>query len=415
MSRWARLLRRGGTPKQTPALGDPFGLVPSGAGTPVRLWAGTTAAGLCAGRKEIFSRPALTVLLARIHAPTPVRAPESCEDPDGGRACTGAFPAPPIPSALPALGIVHADSGHPGAEEALRVVGDRYPGVPWVGGVAGGGAGGRHAPAPPTFLRIRQQGSDFTGEGATTTAPFPPSGSRGQEERGPEDGAPGAALSGILLSGADPVLIGFAHGCEPIGPAHRVTGTRGHIVTHLEERPAAEVLRQDVGELLARDLRRVAGYIHVLVREHPDREGGDGPGGAAPETEKGALREDVETARSLIGIDRRTGALALGGALGGPMPTGGRLRFCRREPQGALERLRSMLDGLTGRLEDRAPRAALYYPCMSRGPNLLGPGSHELGLVREALGPVPLAGFFSEGTLAHARVHALGATLVLFL
>src|SRR3546814_7642648 len=45
--------------------------------------------------------------------------------------------------------------------------------------------------------------------------------------------------------------------------SHLITeaeGTRG-VVMKIDDRPAVDVLREDVGELLARDLRRIGGYI----------------------------------------------------------------------------------------------------------------------------------------------------------
>ncbi len=37
---------------------------------------------------------------------------------------------------------------------------------------------------------------------------------------------------------------------------------------------------------------------------------------------------------------------------------------------------------------------------------MFGPGSVELGTIREALGDVPLAGFFANGEIFHDRLYA---------
>src|SRR3546814_16721193 len=59
------------------------------------------------------------------------------------------------------------------------------------------------------------------------------------------------------------VTTGLTQGCIPIGPVHTVTGMEQEIVTELDGLPALEVFKEDIGELLARDIKRVAGYIHA--------------------------------------------------------------------------------------------------------------------------------------------------------
>ena len=62
-----------------------------------------------------------------------------------------------------------------------------------------------------------------------------------------------------------------------------------------------------------------------------------------------------------------------------------------------------------------APRAGLYFSCVARGPNLFGPQSRELAMIRDALGDFPLAGFFGNGEIAHDRVYGYTGVLALFL
>jgi small ligand-binding sensory domain FIST len=62
-----------------------------------------------------------------------------------------------------------------------------------------------------------------------------------------------------------------------------------------------------------------------------------------------------------------------------------------------------------------APQAALYFSCVMRGANLFGPESQELGLVRAALGDIPLVGFFANGEISNGRLHEYTGALALFL
>ena len=71
------------------------------------------------------------------------------------------------------------------------------------------------------------------------------------------------------------------------------------------------------------------------------------------------------------------------------------------------------------RVEDVAKRAglskgAVYFSCLARGPNMFGPNSRELTIVQEALGPVPLVGFFCNGEISHDRLYSYTGVLTLF-
>ncbi|MEE8224028.1 MAG: FIST C-terminal domain-containing protein, partial [Alphaproteobacteria bacterium] len=70
-------------------------------------------------------------------------------------------------------------------------------------------------------------------------------------------------------------------------------------------------------------------------------------------------------------------------------------------------------DDVTGRAAT-PPRGALYYSCVARGPNLFGDGSVELGTVAEALGDVPLVGFFANGEICNNRLYGYTGVLTLF-
>jgi small ligand-binding sensory domain FIST len=61
------------------------------------------------------------------------------------------------------------------------------------------------------------------------------------------------------------------------------------------------------------------------------------------------------------------------------------------------------------------PRGALYYTCTARGPNLFGPDSLELKRIADALGDVPLVGFFCAGEISNSRLYGYTGVLSLFL
>ncbi len=76
-------------------------------------------------------------------------------------------------------------------------------------------------------------------------------------------------LSGVLFSSKVPVVTGLTQGCTPLRSRHTVTECERNILIGLDGRPALDVLREDIGEVLAKDLSRVGGYIFVTVAPRP--------------------------------------------------------------------------------------------------------------------------------------------------
>jgi len=159
----------------------------------------------------------------------------------------------------------------------------------------------------------------------------------------------------------------------------------------LDGEPALQVFKDDIGELLARDLGRVAGYIHA----------------AFPVA--GSDTGDY-VARNLMGIDTERGWLAVGGMV----ETGDGVLFVRRDPAGAEADLKSMVQGLKARAPGPA-RGALYFSCVARGPAMFGAEGRETELIREILGDVPLVGFFGQGEISNTRLYGYTGVLVLFI
>jgi small ligand-binding sensory domain FIST len=67
------------------------------------------------------------------------------------------------------------------------------------------------------------------------------------------------------------------------------------------------------------------------------------------------------------------------------------------------------------RRADSPPRAALYFSCIARGPNLFGKGSVELRTIADILGDIPLIGFFANGEISNNRLYGYTGVLTLLL
>ena len=204
------------------------------------------------------------------------------------------------------------------------------------------------------------------------------------------DGA--APFSGLMLGDGAPLVSGLTQGCTPIGQPHRVTEAVDNVVMALDGRPAVEVLKAEAGELIARELRRAAGVIHV----------------ALPVAGSDAADYLV---RNLVAIDPKRGWIAIAeGVVNGDM-----LMFVRRDPNAAQRDLGRMLDGIAGRLKGRTIRGGLYVSCVARGAHMFGRIGREAEMIHETLGSFPLVGFSASGEICNDRLYAYTGVLSLFL
>lgn len=198
-------------------------------------------------------------------------------------------------------------------------------------------------------------------------------------------------VSGVLFGDQVPVVTGLSQGCSPIGPTHTVTECVENVVLGIDGRPALEVLKDDLGALPTRDRHRAAGEV-LAAFPVAGSDTGD------------------YLVRNLVGVDPEKGWIATAEKA----TDGDRILFCRRDREAAEADLRRMLENILARAGGRA-KGGLYIACVSRGPNLFGGESRELGMVREALGEVPLVGFFANGEISHDRLYAHTGVLTLFL
>jgi small ligand-binding sensory domain FIST len=201
-----------------------------------------------------------------------------------------------------------------------------------------------------------------------------------------------APLSGALLGDGILLATGLSQGCSPIGPAHRITEVVDNVVMRLDGKPALDTLKTEAGEIIARDLKRAAGYIHVA------------------QPVEGSDRGDY-VVRSLLAVDPERGWLAVGE----PLTADERLIFVRRDSNAAQKDMKRMLAGLARRLADRPVRGGLYISCVARGAQMFGRSGRELELIHETLGDFPLVGFAAAGEICRDRLYGYTGVLVLFL
>jgi len=188
-------------------------------------------------------------------------------------------------------------------------------------------------------------------------------------------------ISGAAFGREVAVATRLTQGCTPYPGRFRVTGCEENIIFSLDGRPALEVL-----------LDTVRGEKAQLLVGLP-----------VPGSDTGDY-----TARNLVVIDQKNQVIAIGDVV----EPGAELLFCKRDRTAARADLARMLAQLKAAVP--APRGALYYSCVARGEHLFGSRGAELGLVRQALGEVPLVGFFCNGEISRDRLYGYTGVLTLF-
>ncbi|MBT8116364.1 MAG: FIST C-terminal domain-containing protein, partial [Gammaproteobacteria bacterium] len=198
-------------------------------------------------------------------------------------------------------------------------------------------------------------------------------------------------LSGVLFSSQVPVISSVTQGCTPFGVRHRITECQGNIISELDDKPALDVFKDDIGEELANDLSQVSGYIFAGLPV------------------SGSDTGDY-LVRSLIGIDPDQKLLAIGENLEEEET----IMFCKRDRDTAHEDMIRMLADLRKRCTGEI-KGGVYYSCIGRGRNQFGRNSEELRLIHKQLGDFPLVGFFANGEISHDRLYGYTGVLTLFM
>lgn len=199
-------------------------------------------------------------------------------------------------------------------------------------------------------------------------------------------------LSGVMFSSGVAVATRLTQGCSPLGPRHQVTESSNNIILRIDDRPALDIFKEDIGKELANDLEKVAGLIFAAL---PIR---------------GSDTGDY-LVRNLVGIDPEHKFLAIGDVINPGMP----IMFTRRDPKLAHENLIKMLNILKKRIKGKQPKGGVYFSCMGRGESLFGKHSQELKTIQQVLGDFPLVGFFANGEIYYQRLYGYSGILTLFL
>ncbi|MEN8175486.1 MAG: FIST C-terminal domain-containing protein [Pseudomonadota bacterium] len=314
--------------------------------TGIAHWVGTVGMGVCSTGREVYEEPSLAVMVTDVGEEALCIIPSTSADFGEFLATTASWRT----TSDARFAVVHGDPSNP---QTPRLIEDLARGLDegfLVGGLTSSNS-------------IQAQAADTVVQGG---------------------------LSGVLLGAGVPVVTGLSQGCSLIGHPHEITETDRHVIHSLDGRPALDVFKEDIGEVLARNLEGVGGYIFAAL-PIPGSDTGD------------------YLVRNLLGIDPELKLIAVGDHLHAGMT----VQFARRDADTAREDLVRMVRTVLKRAPG-PPKGALYHSCLGRGRYLFGEDSAELRLVAEELGDLPLVGFYANGEISHHRLYGYTGVLTLF-
>jgi small ligand-binding sensory domain FIST len=315
-------------------------------------WVGTVGVGVAASGIEYFDEPALVLMIA----PLPR---------DSFRLFSGQQPLPATSSGfVPYTALVHAEGGTPDVQELLHELSARTT----TGYLFGGLSSARNRP-----LHIAD--GVFTG-----------------------------GLSGVLFGPEVGLISRVTQGCQPIGPVRTITQAERNLVVTLDGKPALDCVLEDLGldpdlavDALSQALSTTLVGLSTGAEDVPKS-----PGNFGADT----------LVRHLVGVDLQHRVLAVAERVGSGM----HLAFCTRNPEAAradlarvATEIRAELTGIAGHMS-----GALYVSCSGRGGPHFGARHAELQTVRNALGDVPLVGFFAGGEIARNHLYGYTGVLTVF-
>lgn len=304
---------------------------------------GCTAVSVLANAREVEETPGVTLWAGRFGPVHPVTiGPDTHVD------------APPFdPAAL----LLLADPFGFAAEATFEQLGQRWPGMPVIGGMASAARG-------PGGNRLLLDGR-------------------------------------VLLTGAVGAFLGpgvtvetvVSQGCRPVGRPFTVTAAEDNVVRELAGQPAMTRLIELANDELTHEEVAIVnqGGLHV--------------GRVIDERKLDFGRGDFRVL-NVLGANQTEGWIAVAE----PVALGDTLQFHLRDADSADDDLRAMLTG-------RIAESALVFTCNGRGRALFDIADHDAVVVDDYLGPLPAAGMFCAGEFGAVGgknfVHGFTASIAL--
>ncbi len=204
---------------------------------------------------------------------------------------------------------------------------------------------------------------------------------------------------GIALSGRVTIRTVVSQGCQPIGKPYVVTKANRNIIYELGGIPMLDRLRTAIQDLRDATNPQASQSLQVglVMNEYGGQFG----------------RGDF-LIRDLMGADEKTGGVAISDIV----REGQTLQFHLRDAKAADEEFNKLLEEDRQTYIDHPAQGALLFSCNCRGTRLFPEPHHDVSVLRNQLGDVPIAGFFAGGEIGPVGgknyLHGYTASVALF-
>ena len=205
-----------------------------------------------------------------------------------------------------------------------------------------------------------------------------------------------AGAVAVVLDGPVRVRTVVSQGCRPIGRPMLITKADRNRILELGRRSALTVLREIYDALSEEDQERVRAGLHIgrVINEYQE-----------------AFRRGDFLVRNVVGADEEGGI-----AITDLIRVGQTVQFHVRDAISADEDLALLLQDCRETAGTTA--GALLFSCNGRGTRLFPAPDHDVAALRDAFGPIPVAGFFAMGEIGPVGgqnfLHGFTASIALF-
>lgn len=330
-----------------------------------RVLVGCTGEGVIGKDQEIENKSAISIVAARLPGVNLVPFSLNADDWDAladGARFRDLVSAPGDTRLI----VLIADPFSTPMDAVLDAFNVHYAGIPLIGGMASGAEQGFGSAQPAGNALLLN-------------------------DRAFASGAVGVALAGDLE-----IDIVVSQGCRPFGRTFTVTEAKDNVIVSLEGESPLKHIQNLVAQLSEEDQALLKNGLFV---------------GRAIESARGSLGRGDFLIRSLIGVDRESGAIGVGDYI----RAGETIRFHLRDQRTAEEDLEMLL---TPQALDAPPSGALLFSCNGRGTRLYDHPNGDISTIQNILGGVNLAGFFAAGEIGPIGgknfLHGHTASLALF-
>jgi small ligand-binding sensory domain FIST len=200
-----------------------------------------------------------------------------------------------------------------------------------------------------------------------------------------------------ILPAAVPVRPLVSQGCRPFGRSFVITRAERNFIVTLRGKPALEILEEEVARLAPEDRALLAHGLHI---------------GIAIDARKEQQQRGDFVIRNVLGVVQNNGAIVVADAV----RAGQTVQFHLRDAGTASEDLHTLLR--EARAGTPPPAGALLFTCNGRGRRLFQAESHDAGAIAQAMGGIPVAGFFAAGEIGPVGgqnfLHGFTASMAIF-